>query len=172
MWGIVPRGSRCPASPRRALLAENLGKLSLWVIINAPWYKSRAFEEIAHSQAGDSGVRARVLQDRGRGCSQASVRVGKSPGGCRRVSNSRNAPMKDKSRRKRIASMSQAEREQLIPLARKVRADARRDDGQRFFGGRVLAHLCGCRAWAWREFTQAAWCRTQASRTARRRHRP
>ncbi len=30
--------SRCPASPRHALLAESLGKPSLWVIINAPWY--------------------------------------------------------------------------------------------------------------------------------------
>lgn len=36
-----------------------------------------------------------------------------------------NAPMK--SRREQIASMSQAERDRLIPLARKVRADARRD---------------------------------------------
>ncbi len=27
--GGVPRGSRCPASPRHALLAENLGKPSL-----------------------------------------------------------------------------------------------------------------------------------------------
>ncbi len=34
----VARGSRCPASPRRALLAENLGKPSLWVIITDPWY--------------------------------------------------------------------------------------------------------------------------------------
>ncbi len=34
----VPHGLRCPASPRHALLAENLGKPSLWVIINAPWY--------------------------------------------------------------------------------------------------------------------------------------
>ena len=33
-------GSRCPASPRHALLAENLGNPSLWVIINAPWYYS------------------------------------------------------------------------------------------------------------------------------------
>ncbi len=37
------RGSRCPAPPRHALLAENLwpkdwGKPSLWVIINAHWY--------------------------------------------------------------------------------------------------------------------------------------
>ncbi len=37
-------GSRCPASPRHALLAENpnleaWGKPSLWVIINETWYK-------------------------------------------------------------------------------------------------------------------------------------
>ncbi len=35
--------------------------------------------------------------------------------------------MRGKSRREQIASMSQAERDELIPLARKVRADARRD---------------------------------------------
>ncbi|MAF96771.1 MAG: hypothetical protein CMM60_13620 [Rhodospirillaceae bacterium] len=34
----VARASRCAASPRRALLAENLGKPSLWVIITDPWY--------------------------------------------------------------------------------------------------------------------------------------
>ncbi len=34
----VPRGSRCPAPPRHALLAENLGKPSLWVIISETWY--------------------------------------------------------------------------------------------------------------------------------------
>ncbi len=34
----VPHGLRCLASLRHALLAENLGKPSLWVIINAPWY--------------------------------------------------------------------------------------------------------------------------------------
>ncbi len=39
----VPRGLRCPESPRHALLAENpnleaWGKPSLWVIISAPWY--------------------------------------------------------------------------------------------------------------------------------------
>ncbi len=34
----VARGFRCPASPRHALLAERLGKPSLWVIISAPWY--------------------------------------------------------------------------------------------------------------------------------------
>ncbi len=34
------RGPRLavPAPPRHALLAESLGKPSLWVIINAPWY--------------------------------------------------------------------------------------------------------------------------------------
>jgi hypothetical protein len=37
--GGVPRGSRCPAPPRHALLAENLGKPSLWVFISAAWYK-------------------------------------------------------------------------------------------------------------------------------------
>ena len=35
----VAHGFRCPASLRHALLAESLGKPSLWVIINAPWYK-------------------------------------------------------------------------------------------------------------------------------------
>jgi hypothetical protein len=35
--------------------------------------------------------------------------------------------MADKSRRERVASMSLAERDDLIPLARKMRADARRD---------------------------------------------
>ncbi len=38
-----------------------------------------------------------------------------------------HAPMRGKSRRERMASMSQTERDDLIPLARKVRADARRD---------------------------------------------
>ncbi len=37
--GCVPHGLRCPASPRHGLLAENLGKPSLWVIINEIWYK-------------------------------------------------------------------------------------------------------------------------------------
>ncbi len=40
----VPRGSRCPASPRHALLAENprpqdSGKPSLWVITKDHWHK-------------------------------------------------------------------------------------------------------------------------------------
>ncbi len=35
----VPRGSRCPASPRHALLAENLGKPSLWVTIKDLWFQ-------------------------------------------------------------------------------------------------------------------------------------
>ncbi len=32
------RGSRCPAPPRHARQAENLGKPSLWVIIDEIWY--------------------------------------------------------------------------------------------------------------------------------------
>ncbi len=35
---VVAHGSRCTASPRRTLLAENLGKPSLWVFISDPWY--------------------------------------------------------------------------------------------------------------------------------------
>ena len=31
---------RCRASLRQALLAENPGKASLWVIISEPWYQS------------------------------------------------------------------------------------------------------------------------------------
>ena len=34
----VAHALRCPASPGRTLLAENLGKPSLRVMINAPWY--------------------------------------------------------------------------------------------------------------------------------------
>ena len=34
----VAHALRCPASPQRALLAENLGKPSLWVNISVPWY--------------------------------------------------------------------------------------------------------------------------------------
>ena len=34
----VAHGFRCAASLRRTLLAENLGKPSLSVIISAPWY--------------------------------------------------------------------------------------------------------------------------------------
>ncbi len=37
--GGVPRGLRCPAPPRHARLAENLGKPSLWVFINEIWYR-------------------------------------------------------------------------------------------------------------------------------------
>ena len=36
---VVAPALRCAASPRRARLAENHGKPSLWVFINAPWYQ-------------------------------------------------------------------------------------------------------------------------------------
>jgi hypothetical protein len=50
----VPHGLRCLASPRHALLAESLGKPSLWVIINAPWYKAESVmtEIIGPAQIG------------------------------------------------------------------------------------------------------------------------
>ncbi len=35
----VPHGLRCPASSHHALLAENLGKPSLWVITKGLWYE-------------------------------------------------------------------------------------------------------------------------------------
>ncbi len=37
----VAHGSRCNASPRRTLLAENLARPSLWVFISDPWYNNR-----------------------------------------------------------------------------------------------------------------------------------
>ncbi len=43
------QGLRCPASPRHALLAENLGKPSLWVIISEIWYYclvAKAFQRV------------------------------------------------------------------------------------------------------------------------------
>ena len=36
----VARVSRYAESPRPALLAENLGKPSSWIIIIAPWYRA------------------------------------------------------------------------------------------------------------------------------------
>ena len=44
-----------------------------------------------------------------------------------RRNRANNAPMRGKGRREQIASMSKAGREELTPLARKVRAEARRD---------------------------------------------
>jgi hypothetical protein len=38
--GGVPHGLRCLASPHHALLAESLGKPSLWVTINEIWYNT------------------------------------------------------------------------------------------------------------------------------------
>ncbi len=37
----VANGFRCSTSPRHALLAENLGKPSLGVVIKDLWYKTR-----------------------------------------------------------------------------------------------------------------------------------
>ena len=43
----VAHALRCPASPQRTLLAENLGMPSLWVMISAPWYECVAFDAMA-----------------------------------------------------------------------------------------------------------------------------
>ncbi len=49
---------RCLASPRHALLAESLGKPSLWVIISAPWYKEDLVLE--HLKAANSVAAAAI----------------------------------------------------------------------------------------------------------------
>ncbi len=58
----VARALRCPASPRHALLTENLGKPSLWVIISAPWYKTRS---TAHHRRRDGLEHRAQLADEG-----------------------------------------------------------------------------------------------------------
>jgi len=40
---VVAPALRCAASRQRARLAENHGKPSLWVFINAPWYNVRSY---------------------------------------------------------------------------------------------------------------------------------
>ncbi len=54
---------RCPASPRHALLAENLGKPSLWVIISAPWYNILSNPEAPKVDC--RGARAHLLGELG-----------------------------------------------------------------------------------------------------------
>ena len=53
---VVAHALRCPASPRRTLKAENLGKPSLWVSIIAPWYQYGGADE---NSAGDFSMGAR-----------------------------------------------------------------------------------------------------------------
>ncbi len=71
----VARGRRCPASLRHALLAENLGKPSLWVIINEIWYKalfgSRAAQGRRDDRGGQRRNRTRVDGDLRMGDSEA-----------------------------------------------------------------------------------------------------
>jgi len=55
--GCVAQGLRCPASPRHALLAENLGKPSLWVITKDLWYN------ITEIVSSDLGQHPAVLVD-------------------------------------------------------------------------------------------------------------
>ena len=50
--GSVAHALRCPASPRRTLLAENLARPSLSVMITDPWYKSK---DATHEPANEPG---------------------------------------------------------------------------------------------------------------------
>ncbi|MCH7693132.1 MAG: hypothetical protein IID50_06775, partial [Proteobacteria bacterium] len=65
----VAHASRCPASPQRTLLAENLGKPSLWVMISDPWYYTgiRWRTARATSPAGFSGAWVHVSSRPARG---------------------------------------------------------------------------------------------------------
>ena len=60
--GCVAHGYRCPASPRHALLAESLGKPSLWVIISAPWYETAWFGPRRGGRGENHPVRGRQKQ--------------------------------------------------------------------------------------------------------------
>ncbi len=79
----VTHGFRCPASPRHALLAESLGKPSLWVFISEIWYKAANLRIFADA----AGKMNRSLRDVGGGAlvvSQftlcAETRRGNRPG--------------------------------------------------------------------------------------------
>ena len=50
----VAHASRCPASPQRTLLAENLGKPARRVMIGAPWYESRGVRARGRLATGDA----------------------------------------------------------------------------------------------------------------------
>ena len=79
-WAGVARGFRCAASLRRTLLAENLGKPSLWVIITTPWYKHSGALALAQGFApigimmllGLAGVGHELLQ----GCRKIALPEG------------------------------------------------------------------------------------------------
>ena len=55
----VPHGLRCLASPRHALLAERLGKPSLWAIIKDLWYRlpDQAFQALGQEQGFETPQR-------------------------------------------------------------------------------------------------------------------
>ena len=72
---VVAHALRCPASPQRALLAENLGRPSLWVIISDLWYKSPTL----HVRGAETGLRrARGFSSMGR-CTKAAARPKATP---------------------------------------------------------------------------------------------
>ncbi len=51
--GGVPRGLRCPAPPRHARLAENLGKPSLWVFIKETQHLLRLYFQLVRCSQGN-----------------------------------------------------------------------------------------------------------------------
>jgi len=57
--GRVARGLRCAASLRHALLAENLGKPPLWVIISVPWYQPLSGAPAATRRTGSVAAGSR-----------------------------------------------------------------------------------------------------------------
>ena len=48
----VAHASRCPASPRRTLRAENLGKPARRVMISAPWYEGTPAGNVREAPKG------------------------------------------------------------------------------------------------------------------------
>ena len=58
--GGVPRGSRYLAPPRHALLAESLGKPSLWVITKDHWYWGAVRYSVLPGGGPNSGLGASV----------------------------------------------------------------------------------------------------------------
>ncbi|MCH7692983.1 MAG: hypothetical protein IID50_06020 [Proteobacteria bacterium] len=51
----VAHASRCPASPQRTLLAENLGKPARRVMISDPWYYVRLRAALTRKCRGNPG---------------------------------------------------------------------------------------------------------------------
>ena len=77
----VAHVSRCPASPRRTLLAESLGKPSLWVFISAAWYKPRSSPAARSPRASGSSRPAHPFRSEASDFARRSRRRRKRPTG-------------------------------------------------------------------------------------------